>query len=140
MITTEFAKGLQQESTQIRQEVFVDEQGFQEEFDDIDSVALHVIVRENGTAIGTGRTYLKEGTADTYYAGRIAVVKSHRKQGIGSVIMEALEATAKEQGGKVMELSAQLQASGFYSSIGYEAFGDVYYDQHRKHIAMKKTL
>ena len=33
-----------------------------------------------------------------------------------------------------------LLLKGFYESLGYRALGDIYYDQHAKHIHMEKKL
>ena len=54
--------------------------------------------------------------------------------------MQKIEEKIKENGGELIELSAQLQAKGFYESLGYKALGNIYYDQHAEHIHMKKKL
>ena len=46
----QYAK-LPREAAMIRQEVFVEEQGFELEFDEIDPIAQHIVLFENGAPI-----------------------------------------------------------------------------------------
>lgn len=124
----------------IRQKVFMEEQGFKNEFDDIDARSYHIVVYKDHQAVGCGRTFLKEGTDDTYIIGRIAVLKEYRHQQIGREIIKLLEAKIQELGGKIASLSAQLHAKVFYEKCGYHAVGDVYFDEHCEHIKMIKYL
>ena len=52
MIQMHMQQGLSQDARIIRQEVFVEEQGFHHEFDEIDSRAWHLVLYENGQAAG----------------------------------------------------------------------------------------
>ena len=62
--TIKIAKGLANnaDARLIRQQVFVEEQGFVNEFDDIDAKAYHAVIYTGGYPIATGRhwTYLRE--------------------------------------------------------------------------------
>lgn len=65
----------------IRQSVFVEEQGFEYEFDDIDETALHLVLYdENDNPCATGRLFF-DGCMKI---GRIAVMKEYRGQSLGS--------------------------------------------------------
>ena len=64
------------EAEAIRREVFMEEQGFCSEFDDIDKRAYHAIVYTNGKASATGRLF--EGRSG-WHIGRVAVRKEFRK-------------------------------------------------------------
>jgi predicted GNAT family N-acyltransferase len=44
---------LPQEAKNIRIEVFMKEQGFENEFDDIDTISHHIVVFDEGKPIGT---------------------------------------------------------------------------------------
>ncbi len=124
----------------IRTEVFVNEQHFVNEFDEIDEQALHFVLYDGALPIATGRTYPKESDVKTYILGRVAVIKDYRKHKLGSYLMRQMEEKAKELGAHTIELSAQVQAKPFYESLGYEGFGLPYADEGCPHIAMKKTL
>lgn len=124
----------------VREAVFEGEQGFRDEFDDIDGTALFAAVYDGDRAIATGRTFPKEGDPETYVFGRICVLSAYRGRGIGNTVMEALEQLARGAGARCGYLSAQVQARGFYEKLGYAAHGDVYLDEHCPHIAMDKGL
>ena len=125
---------------EIRIKVFMEEQGFTQEFDEIDPIAYHAVIFDNDQPVACGRLYQKEGTPDTYLLGRIAVLKEYRKQHLGAKILELLENKIKELNGKKAELSAQISAVGFYEKSGYHKQGDVYFDEYCQHIKMIKYL
>lgn len=106
------------EARKLREDVFIHEQGFQNEFDETDQSAHHVVCWENGRAVGTCRFFPAE-KPDTYYIGRMAVAKDHRHQQLGTMILEAAEAAIKKLGGKKIMLSAQVRAQNFYLRNGY---------------------
>ncbi len=88
----------------IRQHVFVEEQGFENEFDEIDEYAYHLVIYQNDEAIATGRMYEKD--QETMILGRIATIKECRKIGLGSKIVLRLENEAKQLGYIITQLSA----------------------------------
>ena len=61
------------DAKKLRQLIFVEEQGFENEFDEIDECAYHVVVYQDNCAIATGRMYFEDGK--TMILGRIAVIK-----------------------------------------------------------------
>lgn len=124
----------------IREQVFVQEQGFQNEFDDIDDIALHVCLYDQGKLIGCGRIYPNKEDESIYMLGRLAVLKAYRKGGYGHIIVTKLEELAKAKGAIKMRLSAQCNAQVFYERGGYCCYGEVYMDEHCPHIAMQKKL
>ena len=68
-----FYDTLPDEAFQIRREVFVEEQGFRDEFDEDDKRAVHLVVFEEGRPIGTCRFFKKSEDGAGYLIGRIAV-------------------------------------------------------------------
>lgn len=139
-ITSRMQKGLQdfEDAVTIRQNVFVIEQGFSGEFDDTDQVAWHVVLYDGEKPIATGRTFLQ---GDHFVIGRVAVCKEYRRLHIGSIVIQKLEEKIEELGGTKAQLSAQVQAQGFYEKLGYHAESNrYYYDEHCPHIDMVKSL
>ena len=65
---------LPQEAKDIREKVFVEEQGFKEEFDAADGLSVHLVAFDCGKPVATCRFYRKADTA-SFVLGRIAVVK-----------------------------------------------------------------
>ncbi len=121
----------------IREEVFIKEQNFHNEFDDLDYSSLHLEIYEDDQPIGCARMYVKD---DIYYFGRIAVLKEYRGLGYGSMIISILEREAYKRGVKKVSLSAQARASAFYEKMGYLKEGNEYFDEYCPHIKMVKEL
>ncbi len=122
----------------VRHTVFIDEQGFQEEIDEIDKTAYHLQMFDEGKVIGAGRIFVEEGTV--WHIGRIAVLSEYRMKGVGRLIMSALESHAKSCGGTETVLSAQCRAAEFYVKCGYIQKGDVYFEEDCPHVLMVKIL
>ena len=100
----------------IRKTVFVDEQKvtLEDEFDDFDNLnglCEHILVYSNNLAVGTGRIRVVDGIGKLE---RICILEPFRKQGFGNVIVQALEAIAKEKGISQVKLHAQTYAEIFY--------------------------
>lgn len=133
----DFTVGLNSAAKKIREAVFVEEQGFTDEFDAQDEVSYHAVLYKGEEAVGTARTYQQ---GNSYIVGRVAVIKSMRKHHLGTIIIEAVENKIKEVGGQTIELSAQVRVRGFYESLGYEAQGEEYLDEYCPHIKMTKQL
>jgi Predicted acyltransferase len=124
----------------IREEVFVKEQGFQHEFDEIDQTAIHIVVYDDEKPIATARTFPKQKDNTVYILGRVAVIEPYRGKNLGAYVLEHIEDVIKTKGAKQVELSAQTRVQGFYLKLGYEPFGEEYYDEYCPHITMKKTM
>ncbi|MFV0379958.1 MAG: GNAT family N-acetyltransferase [Anaerorhabdus sp.] len=122
----------------IRKEVFVDEQGFKDEFDEIDKSCLHLCVYEEGNAVATGRMFLNDQREMTI--GRVCVIAKYRGLGYGNAVILELEKIAKSEGFSEVHLSSQVKAKKFYEKLGYTSSGEEYLDQHEPHIHMKKEL
>jgi len=123
----------------IRDEVFVKEQGFIDEYDEKDDIASHIVLFDGNEPIATLRLY-ETDEPGVFMFGRIAVVKSQRKGGVGRKIMSAAEEYVHSKGGKKVILHAQLQAKGFYEKAGYKVFGELEYEQDCPHVWMEKKI
>lgn len=128
-----------QEARALRVEVFCDEQGYslEEELDELDKTARHLLLCGADGAMATGRLYAdEEGRA---HLGRIAVRKAFRGRGLGAVVVREMEREAARCGHTTACLSAQCRAAGFYEKQGYRQTGEPYMDGHVPHIFMEKT-
>ena len=130
---------LPEKAKQIREDVFIKEQGFAVEFDFLDEKCTHFILYENGIACGTCRIYFDEKER-RYHLGRLAVSKSKRGKGFGRALVEASEAEIKRKGHHHVVLSAQQRVVPFYEAIGYRCVGETYLDEFCPHIQMVKDL
>ena len=128
------------ESRFIRETVFLSEQGFEKEYDENDNIAKHIVIYENDEAIATCRLYWDD-EVNCYHVGRIAVLKPHRGKGIGIKIVTEAEKIIKEMGGKEVFISGQVQVVEFYvKKLGYTQYGDVYLEEKKPHVALKKSI
>jgi predicted GNAT family N-acyltransferase len=110
----------------IRYQVFVIEQNIPVdlEIDEHDPAAQHLIVLLNQTPIGTARIFKANKNEDDYFKiGRLAILKEHRRQGLGSKMMRELLNYAKTFRAKQITLHAQIDALGFYEKFGFIAEG-----------------
>ncbi len=137
-MTIRFYDVLPDEARDIRIEVFVDEQGFTEEFDSADHTATHIVGFIGEEPVATSRV-IKINDTD-FIIGRIAVRKMHRKKGLGAEIVFAAEDAIKEKGGKVAFIHAQMQAVPFYEKIGYAKTGETDFEEGCPHAMMSKSF
>lgn len=135
-----FEKYLPPEAREIREEVFIQEQGFQNELDEIDEVAAHIVMYGEGELpMGTCRVF-QDTQPDVFILGRLAVRKEYRGKHIGSKVIKAAEAYVQEMGGKALILHSQCRASAFYRQNGFQEYGEIEDDEGCPHIWMRKDL
>ena len=127
------------QAERIRTEVFVEEQGFSNEFDEIDGSAIHLICYDDEIPIATCRIFYKD-EMQSYVVGRIAVIRARRGEGIGAALLAGAEDYIRQKGGQSVMLLAQLRASGFYEKSGYKKQGEICMDEGCAHIWMRKEL
>jgi len=113
----------------IRRAVFVKGQNVapEEEFDAYETVSFHFLaVDAVGTPVGTGRWRF---TDKGIKIERIAVLETHRGQGIGAQVMDTLLAHIArhpERGDHTIYMHAQVQVVDFYRPMGFRTVGDVF--------------
>jgi predicted GNAT family N-acyltransferase len=123
---------------EVRETVFIGEQRVPRalEFDARDPLCRHVLVFDGDSAVGTGRLDLDYGGK----VGRVAVVASHRRRGVGTAIMERLHAIARERQQPRLWCHAQLTAVPFYERLGYVRSGAVFVEAGIDHVRMAYAL
>ncbi|MDE2125134.1 MAG: GNAT family N-acetyltransferase [Armatimonadetes bacterium] len=128
----------------VRVTVFVVEQLVpqEEELDAWDDTAYHFLALFHSSgaqeAVGAARLVVLAGGAGKI--GRVAVLRRHRRHGVGRLLMAAVEAQARRLGIKSTKLDAQLHAIPFYEALGYSAEGPVFLDANIEHRLMRKQL
>lgn len=134
-MNTKIFTTLPQDAKNIRIEVFMKEQGFENEFDEIDNLCHHIVAFDEGKPIGTCR-FFKEN--NHYTIGRVAVLKEYRNQHIGNLLLKSAEKEIKRINGDVIVVHAQVRVSSFYEKQGYIQFGQIDDDEGVPHVWMKK--
>lgn len=129
----------------VRTRVFMDEQGFQDEFDDIDELptTIHVTLYAEGTLAGCARTFPDPDHTDEpgrWVFGRLAVLPEQRSGGFGAALLTESERLARAAGAVEIHLHAQCRVTSFYERAGYVQYGPIELDEHVEHIWMRKVL
>lgn len=139
IMETVIYQGIPNYAKEVRQKVFVEEQGFHNEFDDIDETATHIVMfDEDKMPVATCRIFW-DTVMRAYILGRLAVIKEYRGRNIGSVIVREAEKYIQKNDGKCIALHAQCRVTAFYQNLGFTEFGDTD-EEGCPHIWMKKTL
>lgn len=129
----------------IREEVFVNEQGFALEIeqDAYDATSVHAVVYNRlGKPLATGRllpTSMVNGVKASKI-GRMAVHRVMRGSKLGTDIINSLVAVAKARGDALVLLNSQMNAQKFYAKQGFTAQGEPFDDEGMPHIEMIKRL
>lgn len=128
---------LPDEAKNIRITVFVEEQGFNEEFDSVDDIATHIVMYDSEEPIATCRFYIKDGS---YLLGRIAVIREYRGKHIGALLISKAEEEIKKRGGRKTVIHAQTRAKDFYLKQGYIDSGKNDTEEGCPHVWLFKNL
>jgi predicted GNAT family N-acyltransferase len=113
--------------------VFIGEQQVPEamEWDGLDEGAWHFLATDGaGQPIGTARLL------DTGQIGRMAVMASWRRRGVGSALLKCALQTAESANLPTPFLHAQLSAEEFYRRFGFVTVGDEFEEAGIAHCVM----
>ncbi|NDI36176.1 GNAT family N-acetyltransferase [Chengkuizengella sediminis] len=121
----------------VRMDVFVEEQKVPSEIeiDEFEDESTHVVIYDKGKPIATGRIREADGYGKLE---RICVLKTHRKFGLGKMIMDSLESIGRKMDLKQFKLNAQTQAESFYEKQGYKTVSGEFLDANIPHVTMVK--
>lgn len=129
-----------EDAKKIREEVFVREQGFQEEFDEIDHESVHLVLYDEDDLPAATCRIFWNAAMNSYIIGRLAVIKKYRGRNIGAFMLKEAETYVREKGGKTLVLHAQCRAAGFYKKSGFTEFGEIGEEEGCPHIWMRKYI
>lgn len=124
----------------LRREVFIEEQNVPEalEVDGEDAEFLHVLVKQDGKAMGTARFRYKDQSVKVQ---RVCVPAHARGMGLGALVMNfIIEAVKFEGKAHTINLSSQDTAIEFYEKLGFLPQGETYMDAGIPHMDMVLKL
>lgn len=124
---------------QVRFAVFVDEQNVPAdiEIDDRDPHCVHVLAFDDESRpVGTGRIDLESSGK----IGRVAVLDSARRRGIGTGLMDLLQRIAQQRHLAAVWCNAQVSALPFYAQLGYHVTSGRFYEAGIEHVRMEREL
>ncbi|MEG0324825.1 MAG: GNAT family N-acetyltransferase [Raoultibacter sp.] len=141
-MNTRFELGNKEDAFAVRTAVFINEQGFKDEFDDVDELdsTIHLSAYLDESLAGCARTFPDPEHSERYIFGRLAVLPDYRKHGLGSKILKATEDAACDRGAKEIHLHAQCSVTPLYDSHGYTEYGAIDFDELVEHIWMNREL
>lgn len=90
---------VKEDAFEIRRRVFMEEQGYTDEFDDIDDTCIHIVLYKDGEPAGCARTFPEPAGSTRWAVGRVAVLPEKREGGFGRMLVEECERAAIEAGG-----------------------------------------
>ena len=128
-------------SYEIRQRVFVNEQGVPEAIvhEDAERSAYYfVAIDEEGNALGTARW---RKTAQGVKLERFAVLPAHRNKGLGADLLRSILVDIKSKfgSGVLVYLNAQLEAITLYADQGFLLVGQTFIEADITHQRMSQT-
>ena len=120
----------------IRQAVFIDEQHVPKnlEWDGLDRECTQFLASIDAQPVATARL------TPAGQIGRMAVLKPHRGQGVGSRLLTTVIDHAKEQGHRQIFLHAQVTVIDFYRRHGFAVKGDTFMEAGIEHQTMTMDL
>lgn len=127
------------EARTVREEVFIVEQGFSYDYDEIDDYATHFVLFDGDTPVGACRVFRGE-TQGEYILGRLAVKKEYRGRALGSMLLDRARKYVETEGGEYLALHSQLQAKEFYSKNGFQEYGEIELEEGCPHIWMRISV
>ncbi len=127
------------EAQQIRAAVFMEEQGFVEEFDEWDTQSWHALLYLEGMPVGTARMFW-DNAPETMRLGRLAFRPEARMGGWGRRLLQCAGEKAAAKGAQRVVLDAQVRVQGFYAACGFEPVGQPFEEEGCPHILMEYRL
>lgn len=123
----------------LRRQVFVVEQQIAEEdeWDDLDHKAIHLLARHDGMPVGTARVIID---GDIGKIGRVCVLQPLRGTGLGRALMESSLNILRDRKLARAKIGSQLHAMPFYRDLGFEPDGPIYDDAGIPHRDMWRDL
>lgn len=110
-----------------------------QEFDDHDGPdTRYIVVTDSDFPIATARMYPLDERS--MMIGRVVVLPEYRRQGIGTMVVDACEVWAEELGCVKTVVESRDNKVGFYREMGYEARGEAVDGDTFRCVRMEKEL
>lgn len=129
---------------EIRRIVFVQEQQVspEEEYDEFENTSFHFLAWDSqpDQALGTARW---RKTSKGIKLERFAVLKEHRKRGVGQALVKEVVrhiSSIPENKGLKMYMHAQTHALNFYKPFGFQVEGNEFEEAGILHYRMEKLV
>ena len=120
---------------EIRRKVFIEEQSVPHEIerDGLDKRSEHLLIKENGSPIGTLRMRFIDNKVKLE---RFAILKEYRRKGIGTKAFSYAMEYCKKKGVKEIYFNAQYYLLDLYKRLGFKVRGEKFIEAGIEHIQM----
>jgi len=124
----------------LREEVLRKPLGLSLKNEDLSDDALDIIIIaiDNNKVIGCLMLHPKDDTI--IKLRQMAVADTYQRKGIGNMLVEQAEKTARKHGYKEIILHAREVAIGFYKKLNYNIISDTFTEVNIPHVVMQKTI
>lgn len=110
-----------------------------QEFDGLDGPGMrYIVVTDGDFPIATARMYPLDGTSAMI--GRVVVLPEYRRQGIGTMVVNACEVWAEELGFTKSVVESRDNKVAFYEQLGYAVRGEAAEGGTFRCVRMEKEL
>ena len=93
------------------------------EKDEYEQHAWHrMVIDDQGKVVGVARLHIVN--TDEGQIRYMAVIEQHRRKGLATIMLESLEAIARQESVKRVILNARKSATNFYENLGYHVTGE----------------
>ena len=99
---------------------------------------LHVVAIDSGRVIGCVVFHPHDETSGRLL--QMAVEETHQKRGLGRQLVRFLEKNLLASGYQLVHLHARDLAVGFYEKLGYQCYGEPYFEVGIPHQSMRRRL
>jgi GNAT superfamily N-acetyltransferase len=97
---------------------------------DEDVSTLHFGVFEYATLLGVASFFAKKCTQfyqeNQFQLRGMAILEKHQNKGLGRILLQNCESHFQEHGAKLIWFNARESAIGFYESLGYTTYGELF--------------
>ena len=105
---------------------------------DFEKDARHFVALDQGHLVGCVLLYINKPKEGKLF--QMVVAKSHQGNGLGVMLVAALEQAARQQHLNKIHLHARLVAINFYRKLGYKAYGPIFAEVGIPHRRMLKEI
>ena len=116
-----------QQAARLRYRLFYQEHGIQFEsiFDPQEKQSLHLVIKaDTDRILAYGR--LDRKSCDEFQIYQMVVEPKYQRQGLGTLILTTLIATASDRGASIIVLNARVAKVQFYQEHGFQSIGEVF--------------
>lgn len=129
------------EMARLRSDVFIVEQtSAYHEFDNLDQMSRHIYLKDDGEIVSYCRIIPEGLVYPETTISRVIVKATHRKKGLGRVLLTCAVEEASAHNTKPIQIQAEQYLTDFYASFGFLVVSEPYLDCEIWHVDMVRRI